>query len=55
MTWKKALAIAGVVAVLVFQFVIVAIAIATKQPGLIVFGFIVLVIAWLAIKPKRPR
>jgi len=54
-TRKKALAIAGVVAVLVFQVVIVAIAIVTKQPGLIVFCFIVLVIAWFATKPKRPR
>src|SRR4029079_11683692 len=55
MTRKKALAIAGVVAVLGFQVVLVVLAIVTKQPGLIIFCFIVLVIAWFAIKPNRPR
>jgi hypothetical protein len=53
-TRRKALAIAGVVAVLVFQVAIVVIAITTENPGLIGLGFIVLVIVWFAIKPKRP-
>jgi hypothetical protein len=54
MTRRKALAIAGVVAVLAFQVAIVVVAITTKNLGLIALGFIVLVIVWLAIKPKRP-
>jgi hypothetical protein len=54
MTRRQALAIAGVVAVLVFEVAIVVVAVTTKNPGLILLGFIVLVIVWLVIKPKRP-
>jgi hypothetical protein len=53
-TGRKALAIAGVVAVLAFQVAMVVLALTTRNPGLILLGFVVLVIVWLAIKPRRP-
>jgi hypothetical protein len=53
-TRRQVLALLGVVAVLVVQAVIVVIAVIAQQPGLILLCFIVLVIVWVAIKPKRP-